>query len=188
MKKSIGAKTIAFPAPVYIVGTYDKAGNPNVMTAAYGGTCCYRPPSVAVSLRKSTYSYANITDREAFTINIPSETYLKEVDYFGIVSGKDEDKFSTTGLTPVKSDLVNAPYIKEFPFVLECKLLHTIELGSHTQFVGAILDLKAEEGVLDEKGLLDIHKVKPIIFAQGTKTYYGIGVYLGKAWSIGKLI
>ncbi len=188
MKKSIGAKTIIYPIPILVVGTYDKAGKPNVMTAAWGGICCSSPPCVAVSLRKATYSYGNIIERKAFTINIPSETYVKEIDYFGIVSGKNKDKFSATGLTPVKSDLVDAPYVKEFPFALECRLLHTIEIGLHTQFIGEIMDIKADESMLDENGSLDIEKIKPILFAPESRTYYRVGQYLGKAFSIGKEI
>src|SRR5512136_1199407 len=88
MKKSIGAKTIVFPTPVFVVGTYDKAGNPNVMTAAWGGICCSKPPCVAVSLRKATYSYGNIIENKAYTISIPSATYVREADYYGISSGR----------------------------------------------------------------------------------------------------
>ncbi|NVM20657.1 MAG: flavin reductase family protein [Desulfobacterales bacterium] len=186
MKKSIGARTIVFPTPVFVVGTYDKAGKPNVMTAAWAGICCSSPPCVAVSLRKATYTYGNIMEHKAFTISIPSETHVKEADYFGIASGRKADKFSATGLTPVKSDLVDAPYVKEFPLVLECKVLHTLEIGLHTQFVGEILDVKADEAVLGEKRLPDIEKVKPIVFAPEVRGYYGVGDYLGRAFSIGK--
>ena len=83
---------------------------------------------------------------------------------------------------------MDAPYIKEFPFVLECKLIHTIEVGLHTQFIGEIVDIKAEESMLDEKGGLDIGKVKPFLFAPESRNYYGIGKYLGKAFSAGKEI
>jgi flavin reductase (DIM6/NTAB) family NADH-FMN oxidoreductase RutF len=186
MKKSLGAKTILYPTPVLIIGTYDKAGKPNVMTAAWGGICCSSPPCVAVSLRKATYSYGNIVEQKAFTINIPSEDYIKEVDYFGIVSGKNKDKFSDTGLTPVESNTVYAPYVKEFPLVLECKLLHTFEVGLHTQFIGEIMDVKADEDVIGEDGLPDIEKIKPFSFTPDRRTYYGTGKYLGKAFSIGK--
>ncbi len=186
MKKSLGAKTIIYPTPVLVVGTFDKDGKPNVMTAAWGGICCSSPPCMAVSIRKATYSYGNIVERKAFTINIPSETHIKEIDYFGIVSGRNNDKFSTTGLTPVKSDLVDAPYVKEFPFALECRLLHTIEIGLHTQFIGEIMDIKADESVLDGSGSLSIEKVKPFLFAPESRTYYGVGKHLGNAFFIGK--
>ena len=188
MKKSIGAKTLAFPTPVWIVGTYDKEEKPNVMTVAWGGICCSKPKSINISLRKATYSYGNIVERKAFTINIPSEKHVKEADYFGIATGKEVDKFAATGLTPVKSDLVDAPYVKEFPLILECKLIHTIEVGLHTQFIGEIVDVKADESVLGEKGLPDIEKVRPILFGPEIRTYHGIGKYLGQAFSIGKEI
>jgi flavin reductase (DIM6/NTAB) family NADH-FMN oxidoreductase RutF len=162
MKKSLGAKTIIYPTPVLVIGSYDKNGKPNVMTAAWGGICCSSPPCLTVSLRKATYTYTSICERKAFTVNIPSEKHVDVVDYFGIASGRNEDKFSKSGLTPVKSDLVDAPYIGEFPFILECRLIHTHEIGLHTQFIGEILDIKANEDVLDDKGTLSIEKIKPI--------------------------
>lgn len=188
MKKSLGAKTLAYPTPVWIVGTYDKEGKPNGMAAAWGGICCSSPPCIAVALRKATYSYGNIVERKAFTISVPSETYVKEVDYFGIASGRDVDKFAVTKLTPVGSDLVDAPYVKEFPLILECKLLHTVEIGLHTQFIGEILDVKADEAVLGYKGRPDIEKVKPIIFGPEIRAYHGVGQFIGRAFSIGKEI
>lgn len=103
-----------------------------------------------------------------------------------MVSGRDRDKFNESGLTGVKSDLVDAPYVKEFPLVLECKLLHTIEIGLHTEFIGEIMDVRADEDVLEKDGLIDVEKLKPVIFAPDTAGYYGIGKYLGKAFSIGK--
>ena len=188
MKKSLGAQTLAFPTPVWVVGTYDKQGKPNAMTVAWGGICCSKPPCIAVSLRKATYSYANIVERGAFTVSVPSDDYAKEVDYLGIASGRAADKFAAAGLTPVKSDLVDAPYVDQFPLVLECKLAHVIELGLHTQFVGEILDVKADQNVLDEKGRPDVEKARPFLFAPGTRTYHGVGDHLGQAFSIGKQV
>jgi flavin reductase (DIM6/NTAB) family NADH-FMN oxidoreductase RutF len=188
MKKSIGAKTIVFPTPTWIVGTYDTQGKANGAAVAWGGICCSEPPCVAISLRKATYSYGNIVERKAFTVSVPSETYAKQTDYFGIASGRDVDKFSAAGLTAVRSELVDAPYVDEFPLVLECKLFRTFELGLHTQFVGEILDVKADESVLDDHGLPAMEKVRPLVFAPSNRTYHGIGEYLGKAFSIGKEI
>jgi len=185
MKKSLCAKTILYPTPVLIVGTYDKGNKPNVMTAAWGGICCSSPPCVSVSLRKATYTYGSIVNQGGFTISIPSERHSHYADYFGIVSGKNTDKFAITGLTPIKSTLVNAPYIKEFPLVLECKLIHTIEIGLHTQFIGEILDIKADEEVLDQNGQTDIEKIKPILYAPEANRYYGVGSFLGKAFATG---
>jgi flavin reductase (DIM6/NTAB) family NADH-FMN oxidoreductase RutF len=186
MKKSLGAKTLAQPAPAWVIGSYDSKGKPNIMTIAWGGICCSQPPCVTISLRKATYTYGCIKERNAYTINIPSVGQAKEVDYVGTVSGKNVDKFAMTMLTPVRSDLVDAPYIKEFPLVIECRVIHTLEIGLHTQFIGEIMDIKAEESVLGEHGLTDIVKVKPLIFDPGQGSYYSIGERIGKAFSIGK--
>lgn len=185
MKKSLGARTLVYPAPVFIVGTYDKAGKPNAAAVAWGGICCSKPPCVAISLRKATYSYGNIVEQEAFTVNIPSADYVREADYFGIASGRNEDKFSRSGLTPVKSGLVNAPYIKEFPVVLECRVLHTIEIGLHTQFIGEIMDVKADGECMGANGLPDLERVRPFIFLPEHRRYRLVGGDAGEAFSIG---
>lgn len=186
MKRSLGAKTLLYPAPVLVVGTYDKAGKPNVMTVAWAGICCSQPPCVAVALRQATYSYGNIMERKAFTLSIPSEDYVKEADYFGLVSGRTTDKFAVAKLTPVKSKLVDAPYVKEFPLILECKLVEVMDLGLHTQFVGEVLDVKAEDTVLGDDGAIDIKRLRPLVFTPDTQDYYGIGSLLGKVFSAGK--
>ena len=186
MKKSLGAKTLVYPTPVLVVGTYDQAGKPNVMTASWGGICCSSPPCVAVSLRKATYTYGNIVRRKAFTISIPSEAHVKQADYFGLVSGQNTDKFAATKLTPKKSDLVDAPYVKEFPVVLECQLVHRFELGVHTQFVGEVLDAKVEEDLLGTGASVEIKKVNPLIFVPDTLEYFGLGSFIAKVFSAGK--
>ena len=186
MKKSIGPKTLLFPTPVLMVGTYDQAGKPNLMSAAWGGICCSQPPCVAVSLRKATYSYGCIIERKAFTVGIANEEKMADAEYVGIVSGRDVDKFAVAGLTHVRSDLVDAPYAAEFPVVLECRLLHVFEIGLHTQFIGEIIDVKGDEDVFSEDGLLDILKINPLIYDTSHRGYHGVGPLLAKAFSVGK--
>lgn len=186
MKKSLGAKTLLYPAPVVLVGTYDAAGNPNVMAASWVGICCSQPPCVAVSLRPATYTYSNIRQRQAFTLSIPSEDFVRQADYCGLVSGRDTDKFAAAKLTPVRSDRVDAPYVAEFPVVLECRLVHSFELGLHTQFVGEVLDVKADEAVLNASGQVDMLKLRPLAFDPGTQAYYAMGRFVGQAFSVGR--
>ncbi len=188
MKKSIGPKTLVYPTPAWCIGTYDENGKANAMLVAWGGICCSNPICVTISLRKATYSYGNVIERGAYTINIPSEEQAAVADYLGIASGKKVDKFKESGLTPVKSELVDAPYIEEFPVILECKVLHSFELGLHTQFIGEVLDIKVEETVMDEKGMPDIKKVNPVTYSPDAGNYYGIGRELGRAYKIGKEI
>jgi len=183
LKHSLGPKPIAYPTPVFVVGSYDSEGKPNLMAAAWGGICCSKPPSIAISLRSATYSHGCISASGAFTINIPSEDLLREADYVGTFSGRDVDKFDELGLTPIRSELVNAPYVDEFPVVLECRLNHTVEIGIHTQYIGEILDVKVEESMVGEKGMPDIDLLKPVFYDPGTRGYYGAGSFLGKAYS-----
>jgi len=187
MKKSIGANSIVYPAPVFVVGTYDAENKPNVMTAAWGGICCSAPPCVSISLREATYTYTNILTRKAFTISIPSEKYVKEADYFGMASGKQVDKFSVSGLTPAKSEVVDAPYVDEFPFVSECQILRSVEIGGHTQFIGEIKDTKVDEDLIKDDDPL-IGKIAPLILGIDNMSYYGVGKYIAKAFSVGKEI
>lgn len=184
-KKSLGAKTIA-AVPAWVIGSYDKDGEPNAMTAAWVGICCSKPPCISVALRKATYTHGNIAARKAFTASIPSENFVKQTDYFGLVSGRDTRKFAAAGLTPVRSDLVDAPCVGEFPLVIECKLVQTVELGLHTLFVGEIVDVKADQSVLGPDGALDMAKVKPFFFDSSSRQYFKLGEPLGKAFEVGK--
>jgi len=186
MKKSFGAKTLIFPAPVWCVGSYDPNGNPNVMTIAWGGICCSSPPCVTISLRKATYTYGSIMQRKAYTLSVPSVQYVKAADYFGMVSGRNIDKFKETNLTPVKSDQVDAPYVGEFPMILECKVIHHYEIGLHTHFVGEILDVKIEESLLNDDGKPDIEKISPIVFSPEGRQYHRVGAFIGKAFDVGR--
>ena len=186
MKKSLGPKTLLYPTPVLVVGTYDVHGKPNAMIASWGGICCSQPPCVNISLRKATYSYAAIVERKAFTVGIPDQEHIRQADYLGIASGRDTDKIAVTGLTSVRSELVDAPYITEFPLTLECRLVHTADLGLHTLFVGEVVDVKIDPEALTLEGDVDILKINPFLFDPGARRYYGVGEFLGNAFSVGR--
>lgn len=186
MKTSIGAKDIVFPTPVFIVGTYGEDGKPNAMNVAWGGICSSNPPCIAISIRRQRCTYENILKRRAFTVNIPSAKYVTEADYFGMVSGKIADKFKTTGLTPVKGDKVDAPYIQEFPFNIECKVIDIFQISEHTQIIGEILDIKVNDEFINKNGLPDIDELKPLLFDPAGSRYHVTGNAVEHAFSAGK--
>lgn len=186
MKTSLGARPVIYPTPVFVVGTYDAQSKPNVMAVAWGGICCSKPPCVSIAVRKATHTYGNLVERKAFTVSIPSRGHLEAADYFGLVSGRDVDKFAVTGLTPVRSDLVDAPYVAEFPLVLECTVVHVAELGLHTLFVGEIHDVKIEGECVSADGKPSAELVRPFTWAPGENAYYALGENLGKGFSVGK--
>lgn len=186
MKQSLGAKTLAQPTPVWAVGAYDENGKPNAMIAAWGGICCSDPASLTVSLRPSRHTYAGIMKHKAFTVSVCPEWLAAESDYLGIVSGKKEDKFAATGLTPVKSDLVEAPYIDEFPLIVECSLMKTVELGAHTMMIGEIMDIKCDDDKIIDGQFPDMSKVLPLSYAFGSRAYHATGRHVGNGFDLGK--
>ena len=188
MKRSLGAKSLVYPTPVFVIGSYGEKGDPNVMTAAWAGICCSKPPAIGVSLRKATSTYGNIMSHKAFTVNVPSEAMVVQADYFGMVSGRTDDKFAAVGFTPVRSDLVDAPYIEECAMVLECKLIQTHEIGLHTQFIGEIVDVKVEEDALDKDGICRMSKIRPFLYAPDDQNYYSVGKMLARGFDSGKAI
>ena len=181
MKISLGSGVFALPSPVWVVGSYGVHEQPNIMVVAWGAICCTEPPCLSLSVRKHRATYAGIVEHGAFTINVPSRDYLAEVDYMGMVSGINSDKFSTTGLTAVQSERVNAPYVQEFSLVLECTLLHHLEIGTHTQFIGQVIDVKADSEILNEQGVPMANKVDPLLCSAGERAYYSLGEYLDQA-------
>jgi flavin reductase (DIM6/NTAB) family NADH-FMN oxidoreductase RutF len=194
VKRSLGAVPLLYPVPVLVVGSYDASGRPNVMTAAWGGIACSKPPCVAVSLRAATASHGNISARRAFTVCLPSRDQAAHADFFGMASGRTTDKLAATGLTAAAAESVDAPFIAEFPLVLECALVQTHELGLHTQFIGEIKDVKIDEACLDEAGNIDLDKLAPIALALDTRSrssveaggYYSFGEQIGPVFSMGR--
>lgn len=183
MKRSLGAKTLAMPSPVWVIGTYDAAGTPNLMTVAWGGICCSKPPAVSISLREATYTYACVVGRRAFTVNVPSVSHAAAADLVGVVSGREGDKFAAAGLTAVPSELVDAPYVEEFPLNLECRLVDSLKLGLHTLFVGEIVDVKADEEVLGRDGYPTVDGVRHFTFVVAEQSYYALGDRIGPAFA-----
>ena len=186
MKKSLGANPLVYPTPVWVIATYNKDKTVNVMTAAWGGICCSKPPCLAVSLREATYTHGNILRTKAFTVNIATKDLINEVDYFGISTGRNTDKLADTGLTSENSTVVNAPLIAEFPLNIECRLKDVVEVGLHTQFIGEIIDVKALESILGEKDVPDVELLNPVVFSPVVRKYHVLGETIGRAFDIGK--
>jgi flavin reductase (DIM6/NTAB) family NADH-FMN oxidoreductase RutF len=184
MHQSLGARTMPMPAPVWVVGTYDADGKANIMTASWAGICCSTPPCVYVALRRATHSYGSIAARQAYTVSVPSAGQVRQADFAGLTSGRNVDKFARTGLTAIASDLVDAPYVAQFPVVMECRLRHTLEIGLHTQFIGEVLDVKVASEALGADGSIDLERVAPFVFVGGQ--YRGLGACLGEPFAVGK--
>jgi flavin reductase (DIM6/NTAB) family NADH-FMN oxidoreductase RutF len=186
MKSSLGPKAIALPLPAYLVGSYDANLNPNIMMAAWGGILCSEPPLLGVSIRPSRLTYEGIEAHRAFTVSFPSAAMAMQADFAGLASGRQVNKFERAGLTAVRSALVDAPYVGQAPLVAEMRLVNVVELGTHTLFVGQILDVKAEAAALGEDGSLDPQKASPLIY--GGEDYYKLGDWVGRAHSMGKAL
>ena len=185
MKKNIGPALGIYPTPVVVVGTYDENDKPNLATLAWVGVCCSEPPSVQVSIRKSRHTHAAIIARKVFSVNVPSAKYVVETDYAGLVSGKNLDKFNVTKLTPVRGDMIDAPTVMEFPISMECRLTHTLELGSHDVFVGEIVACWVDDAVLGGNGKPDPQKIDPLAFTTDGK-YFELGDFVAASHNVGK--
>ncbi|MDR3265911.1 MAG: flavin reductase family protein [Synergistaceae bacterium] len=184
MKKNLGPKLGIYPTPVVVVGTFDGTGKPNLVTLAWTGICCSEPPMVQISVRKSRHTHAAIVERKVFSVNIPSMKYVVETDYCGIVSGKDVNKFEVAKLTPVRGELTDAPLILEFPVSMECRLVHTLELGSHDMFVGEIVATWVEADIASETKV-DAQKIDPLAFMLNGE-YRGLSDLLVPGFTTGK--
>jgi len=181
-KIKLGPQTFLYPMPAVLVGaTVDE--KPNFMTAAWCGVAAYKPPAIAVAIRKVRYTLKGVREHGTFSINVASSSLVKKVDYCGIYSGKNTDKSQI--FTTFYGELKTAPLIEECPVNLECKAIHSLDLGSHTLVVGEIIETFITEGYLvDGKG--DPEKIDPLIFIPGTSKYHRLGEEIAPAFQIGK--
>ena len=184
MRKNFGAKSWLYPMPVLIVGTYDENDTPNAMNAAWGGI--YDTNLVMVCLADEHKTTENIKKTGAFTVSFATVNEVAACDYVGITSANDEpNKFAIAGFHAHKSEFVNAPIIEELPMTVECKLLKFNEDGI---CIGEIVNVSADESVIDENGRIDAKKLNPIIYDSSAHAYWSFGEKVGKAFSEGKKI
>lgn len=184
MRKNFGVKNWLYPMPVFIVGSYDENGIPNAMNAAWGGI--YDTNLVMVCLADDHKTTDNIQKSGAFTLSFATTATVIPADYVGIVSANDcPDKFFRAGFHATKSEFVNAPIIDELPMTVECKLLKFNEDGI---CIGEIVNVSADESVLDENGKVDAKKLDPIIYDSVSHAYWSFGEKVGRAFCDGKKI
>lgn len=184
MRKNFGAKTWLYPMPVLIIGTYDENGTPNAMNAAWGGI--YDTNQVMVCLADDHKTTENIKKQGAFTVSFATANTVIPSDYVGIVSANDvPDKMQRAGFHITKSEYVNAPLIDELPMTVECKLIKFNEDGI---CVGEIVNVSADDSILDENGKIDAKKLDPIIYDSVTHAYWTFGERVGQAFYDGKKI
>ena len=182
MRKNFGAKPYMYPQPVLIIATYDKEGNPDAMNAAWGGIS--ESDQISMCLSAGHKTTKNILERKAFTVSMADAAHVTEADYLGVVSGNDvTDKLEKAGHHTTKSSFVDAPLIDEFPMALECELVSYDE--ESCRMVGKIVNVCAEESVLDESGKISPAKLRPITFDPVNNDYLVLGEKVGNAFQDG---
>lgn len=183
MRKNFGAQTWLYPMPVQMIGTYDENGTPNVMNAAWGGihdTC-----QIGVCIDPGHKTAKNLLEKKAFTVSIGDAAHVVECDFLGLVSGNtDAEKLKKTKFHTRKADFVDAPVIEELPMTLECRLIHFDEKSGCT--VGEIVNVSADERILDAEGRIDPLLLDPITFDPVGHLYRRLGSVAGNAFQDGK--
>ena len=185
MRKDFGNKPWCYPQPVFILAAYDKDGVPNAMNVAWGGI--HYDDQIAMCISAGHKTTANILESKAFTVSMADVKHLVACDYVGVVSGnKVADKFEKAGFTAVKSSRVNAPIINELPMTIECELIsYDPEMCT---LIGRIVNVSADESILDENGKIDPHKLRPITFDPVHNAYLEIGSKVGSAFRDGLIL
>jgi flavin reductase (DIM6/NTAB) family NADH-FMN oxidoreductase RutF len=182
-KIQLGPQTWLYPMPAVLVGAtvQDK---PNFMTAAWTGIACAAPPMLTVAIRPQRHTRKGIVDKGGFSINVPRVDHAAWVDYLGIVSGRDEDKIARAELEVFFADPGHVPMIAQCPVGLVCRVEHILSLGSHDLVVGEILQTYVDEDCV-AKGVPDVTKIDPLVYATGARTYHGVGPAVAKAYQAG---
>ncbi|PWM69051.1 MAG: flavin oxidoreductase [Eubacteriales Family XIII. Incertae Sedis bacterium] len=182
MRKNLGEGSYVFPMPVFIIGTYDENGVPDAMNAGWGGITGREEITLAISSAHKTAK--NIQKKKAFTVSIGTTEHVVSCDYVGLVSANDvPDKLETAGFHTFKSEMVDAPLIEELPFALECEL---IEYNPENNKLRArIVNICADEEILDENGNIDLTKFHPIVYDSPNNGYYAVGEKIGEAFKSG---
>ena len=167
-----------YPLPAVLVSCQGNDGKPNLITIGWVGTICSDPAMVSISVRPERYSYHMLKETGEFVINLTTEELLEATDYCGVASGRDVDKWEKMNLTPLPSEKVSVPAVAESPINIECKVTEVKELGTHHMFIAEVVNVRADEKYMDEKGKFHLEQSKPIAYSHGT--YFSLGEELGK--------
>lgn len=178
-KRSWKPGNILSPAPPILVSCGGmQEWKPNLITIAWAGNVCSDPPMVSISVRPERYSHEIIRATREFVVNVPTLSQARAVDWCGVVSGRNEDKFAATGLTPSPSLKVRPPIVLECPINIECRVKKSLELGTHTMFVAEVVAVQVSAELMDKKGALRLDKCGLLAFAHGL--YFVLGRRIGR--------
>ena len=166
-----------YPVPAVLVSCRDAAGRTNLFTAAWTGTVCTNPPMAYVSVRPERYSYHMLRETGAFVLNLTTGAMARAVDFCGVKSGRDVDKWKETGLTAGEASSVAAPIVLESPVNVECLVTEVKELGSHHLFLAEVKAVQVDESYLDKNGKFRLDRAGLMTYSHGV--YYGLGEALG---------
>ena len=182
MRKNFGPKAMCYPMPVFIIGTYNADGTPNAMNAAWGGIS--EEAEITICIDSEHKTAENLLSRKAFTVSMATAKMLNACDYVGIVSGnKVPDKFAKAGFHATQSQFVDAPLIDELPMALECQVIsYDVET---CRLVGRIVNVSADDSVLDTNGKVDPAKLQPITYDSMHHKYLLMGEAVGQAFHDG---
>lgn len=175
-KQTWKGSTLLNPEPPVLVscGSMEAA---NLITIGWTGTICTQPSMVSISVRPERYSYQLIKDSGEFVINLPTRKLVRAVDWCGVKSGRDYDKFAEMKLTPLPASTMSCPILAESPVNLECQVTQVIPLGSHDLFLAKVTAVDVDEALLDEKGKLCLERADLIVYSHGE--YFSLGKQLG---------
>ena len=184
MKKAIWRPgNMLYPVPSVMVscGTYEEPGdekNCNILTVAWTGTICSDPAMVYISVRPSRHSHSIIKETGEFVINLTTAPLTRAMDFCGVRSGRDHNKFTELKLTPQKAASIKSPLIAESPVNIECKVTQILPLGSHDMFLAEVTAVRVSEEFIDDTGRLMLEKSNLVSYSHGI--YYELGKALGK--------
>jgi flavin reductase (DIM6/NTAB) family NADH-FMN oxidoreductase RutF len=167
MKIKLDPWTALFPCPVVLVTCVDSEETPNIITLAWCGVACSKPPMLSFGIQPPRYSYRLIEHSGELVVNIPTVNLVEETDFCGTISGKDVDKFSQTKLTPVAAEKVKPPLIKECPVNIESIVKKKVILGSHHLFLCEVVQVHVDQRILKENGKINFNKATPFVYNQG---------------------
>ena len=184
-KTLMGPQTLIYPMPALLVGA-NVDDKPNFMAVGWGGIVNGEPPMISVALRHQRYTLKGIKQNMTFSVNIPSTSLVKETDYCGIISGTKVNKAKVCRFKVFYGKLNNVPLIEQCPVNLECKVMHILDLGSHSLVIGRIEETHVSDSCLTD-GKPDVNKIKPFSYTTAPASQYqALGEVVAKAFSIGK--
>ena len=165
-------QSVVTPRPIAFASTVDRDGHPNLSPFSFFNMFSANPPILIFSPSRKVrdnstkHTLDNVLEVPEVVIHIVGFDRVEQMSLASTEYPKGVNEFEKAGLTPLKSDLVAPPRVKEAAVAMECKVIEVkalgLEGGAGNLVICEVVAIHLSESIMDEMGTVNPYKLDPV--------------------------